>query len=177
MDLSKFDLKKLACLIYETLKSNDIDAILVGGACVSIYSKNKYQSLDLDFATYEELKIIEKALGKLGFKKKGRCFAHPKCSYLIDFVNPPISIGQEKIHHFNTLKTSIGNLKLLTPTDCIKDRLAAFFHWDDEQALEQALLVAKNYTINLPDLKRWATTEGYLKKLAQFLERRRKKKS
>ena len=97
MDLSKFDLKKLACLIYKTLKSQKIDAILVGGACVSIYSRNQYQSFDLDFVTYEEIQAIEKALSKLGFKRKGRCFSHPQCSYLIDFVNPPIAIGQEKI--------------------------------------------------------------------------------
>ena len=27
----------------------------------------------------------------------------------------------------------------LTPTDAVKDRLAAFFHWSDRQSLEQAL--------------------------------------
>lgn len=37
LDFSNIDLKDLACLIYETLKSSGINAILVGGACVSIY--------------------------------------------------------------------------------------------------------------------------------------------
>lgn len=76
-------------------KRSGIDAVLVGGACVSIYSKNRYQSYDLDFVTYEELNNIEKALEKLGFKRSGRCFSHAKCPYLIDFVNPPIAIGHE----------------------------------------------------------------------------------
>ncbi|SRR5581483_1329515 len=170
-DFSKIDLKDLACLIYETLKSNGINAILVGGACVSIYSENRYQSYDLDFVTHEELNAIEKALNKLGFKRAGRCFSHPECPYLIDFVNPPIAIGHEPIRHFEMLSMKAGSLQLLTPTDSVKDRLASYFHWNDEQALEQALLVAKNHKIDLKDLKRWSREEGFLSSLKHFLER------
>ena len=57
MEYSNIDIKELACFVYELLKNNGIDAVLVGGACVSIYSQNRYQSYDLDFATYEELKL------------------------------------------------------------------------------------------------------------------------
>jgi hypothetical protein len=169
-DFSKIDLKDLACLIYETLKNSGINAILVGGACVSIYSENRYQSYDLDFVTYEELNLIEKALNKLGFKRSGRCFSHAECPYLIDFVNPPIAIGHEPIHHFEMLSTRAGSLQLLTPTDSVKDRLASYFYWSDEQALEQALLVAKNHKIDLKDLKRWAKEEGFLSLFKHFLE-------
>jgi hypothetical protein len=168
MNLSNIDLKELACLIYETLKSNGINAVLVGGACVSIYSHNRYQSSDLDFATYEELKPIEKVLLKLGFERAGRQFSHPECPYLIDFVHPPISVGHEAVHEFSILKTSVGSLKLLTPTDCVKDRLASFFYWNDLQALEQALMVAEEHSVNLKDLKRWAKAEGFENKLQEF---------
>ena len=143
----------------------------MGGACVSIYSENRYQSSDLDFATYEEIKLIEKALTKLGFKRIGRQFSRSDCPYLIDFVNPPISVGHEAIHEFKTLKTSTGSLRLLSPTDCVKDRLASFFHWNDAQALEQALMVAENHPIDLKDLKRWAKAEGFEKKLKEFLSK------
>lgn len=170
MNFSKIALKDLACFIYEALKNAGIDAVLVGGACVSIYSQNRYQSYDLDFVTYEELRSIAKALEPLGFRRTGRCFAHVDCPYVLDFVNPPISIGNESIQHFKTMQTSFGSLQLLTPTDCVKDRLAAFFHWNDPQALEQALLVGENHTIDVNDLKRWAKAEGYLDKLKKFLE-------
>ena len=30
----------------------------------------------------------------------------------------------------------------MTPTDSVKDRLAAYYHWNDQQALEQAIMVA-----------------------------------
>lgn len=132
-DFSDIDLKDLACFVYEVLKKEGIEGILVRGACVSIYSKNKYQSFDLDFVTYDQLKHIEEVLKEFGFKRKGRCFSHDRCPYLLDFVNPPIAIGQEPIQSFETLTTPAGRLKLLTPTDCVKDRLAAYFHWNDEQ--------------------------------------------
>lgn len=39
IDFSKGTLQELACFVYETLKSHKIDVVLVGGACVSIYSE------------------------------------------------------------------------------------------------------------------------------------------
>ncbi len=62
MDFANTNLKDLACFVYGILKDNEINAILVGGACVSIYTQNRYQSYDLDFVTYEDLRIIEKVL-------------------------------------------------------------------------------------------------------------------
>lgn len=170
-EYSNIDIKDLACFVYELLKSNGIDAVLVGGACVSIYSQNRYQSYDLDFATYEELKNIEKVLNKIGFKRMGRCFSRYDCPFVIDFVNPPIAIGNESVRHFETLNTTSGTLKLLTPTDCVKDRLASFFHWNDQQALEQAILVAKDYPIEINDVKNWAKAEGHQVKFDLFLEK------
>lgn len=168
------NLKELACLIYETLKENNIDVVLVGGACVSIYSQNRYQSYDLDFITYESLKSVEKALKKLGFKRSGRCFSHEGSPFLLDFLNPPIAIGHEAIRQFKTLKTAAGSLQLLTPTDCVKDRLSAYFHWDDIQSLEQALLVSKNHTIKPEVLMNWAKAEGFIDKFQKFLNHLKK---
>lgn len=174
MDYSSIDIKNLACFIYELLKNNGIEAVLVGGACVSIYSQNRYQSYDLDFATYDHLKSIEKVLNKIGFKRKGRCFEHEECPYLLDFVNPPIAVGHESIRSFNTLKTTEGSLKLLTPTDCVKDRLSSFFHWSDQQSFEQALLVAKDHEIDFKDVERWAKAEGHQEKFMVFLKQLQK---
>ena len=171
MEFSKIDIKDLACFIYEILKSDGINAVLVGGACVSIYSQNRYQSYDLDFVTHDNLKLIEQTLAKVGFKRTGRCFVHEDCPYLIDFVNPPVAIGHESIRLFEILKTPTGSLELLTPTDCVKDRLCSFFHWNDEQALEQALLVAKDRSVDLENIKHWAIAEGHKEKLKRFLSK------
>lgn len=177
MQFSKLNIKELACIIHNALKDQGIEAILVGGACVSIYSHNRYQSYDLDFVTYENLKLIEKVLTKIGFKRLGRCFSRSDCPYIIDFVNPPVAIGKSYIRNFKTLKTAKGSLQLLTPTDCVKDRLSSYIHWDDQQALEQALIVAESHQIDLDDILNWAKAEGsYKKKIDTFLMRLRQKK-
>ena len=53
IDWQKIRIKELAALISEKLRGGGVDSILVGGACVSIYTKNKYQSFDLDFVTHQ----------------------------------------------------------------------------------------------------------------------------
>ncbi len=65
-------------------------------------------------------------------------------------------------------------MQLLTPTDCVKDRLSSFFHWNDSQALKQALMVAEEHSIDLDNLKRWAKAEGFEKKLQEFLQKIKK---
>ncbi len=170
IDFANITLKELACFVYETLKNHNIDVVLVGGACVSIYSENRYQSMDVDFATYVELKPVEKILNEFGFKRLGRSFSHENCPYLIDFVNPPITVGNEAIHKFQTLRTETGRLQLLSPTDCVKDRLASFFYWNDIQALDQAILVAQGCIIDKSSVEKWAKAEGFSDKLNQFLE-------
>lgn len=70
-----------------------------------------------------------------------------------------------------TLKTKFGNLRILSPTDCVKDRLAAFYHWDDPQSLEQALMVAERRRIDLKEVERWSKVEGNLNKYNVFIKR------
>jgi len=82
-------------------------------------------------------------------------------------------LGREfPVERFNTIKT----LKLLTPTDCVKDRLAAFFHWNDYQSLEQALMVAKKQPVNLNEIKRWSIKERMEGKYAEFSSALKKNK-
>lgn len=106
------------------LKLKGIEASLVGGACVSIYSDNAYQSFDLDFVSHESHKRIGTALAEIGFVSTGgRHFDHPDCKYYAEFVAPPVSIGVEVINRLKRLETPYGFLYLLSPTDYVKDRL------------------------------------------------------
>lgn len=47
-------------------------------------------------------------------------------------------------------------LCLLLPTYSVKDRLAAYYYWNDAQALDQAVMVAQAQKINLKAVKRWS---------------------
>ena len=72
------------------------------------------------------------------------------------------------------MKTRYGKIVLLTPTDSVKDRLASFFHWNDPQALEQALMVAKAQKVNLKEIIRWSEKEGHKDKFEIFSNRIKK---
>lgn len=155
IDWKKIGIKQLAALISVKLREHEIDAILVGGACVSIYTKNRYLSFDLDFVTHATLKEVAPVLAEVGFKReRSRHFIRSDCPFFIEFVAPPAAIGNEPIKDEAKLKTMTGTVVMLTPTDSVKDRLAAYYHWNDPQALEQALMVAKAQKINLREVKR-----------------------
>jgi hypothetical protein len=173
----KIGISQLAAIISEKLRERGIDAILVGGACVSIYTKNRYLSSDLDFVTYATLKEVSPALADIGFKRESsRHFIRSGCPFFIEFVAPPAAIGSEPVRDKVSLKTTKGTFVMLNPTDSVKDRLAAYYHWNDPQALEQALMVAKAQKINLRKIKSWSEKEGHAEKYREFLNRLRSKR-
>lgn len=61
-----------------------------------------------------------------------------------------------------------GVLTQISPTDCIKDRLAAFCHWGDRQALAQAVLVAAHQPFDMEDVARWSKAEGHARAFRAF---------
>ncbi len=176
IDWESISLKELAGYISEELRKRGIDTVLVGGACVTIYSENRYQSYDLDYVTYEDMGKVKKALLELGFSEKARYFQHEGCPWFIEFVSPPAAVGNEYIREFNSLETRFGKIKLLRPVDSVKDRLGAFYHWNDRQGLEQAINICLEQNIDLSEVKKWSQSEGYSEKYEIFLERIKKVK-
>lgn len=159
----------LAALVCQRLADNGIEAVLTGGSVVTIYSDNEYQSDDLDFISTARQKQIAEAMATLGFTRgKGRHFTHPDTKLFVEFPAPPLAIGNEPVTHTAEQRREGGVLKLLTPTQCVMDRLASFFHWNDPQAREQALMVAKRHPIDWSQVERWSKGEGMLEKYREF---------
>src|SRR6056297_626142 len=164
-------LKELAGYICRKLEENNIDAVLTGGAAVSIYTENKYQSYDLDFITFSTIKQIDPVLKKLGFFKEGRYYKHKNTNYFIEFPSGPLSIGEKKIEKVKKIITKYGYLKILYPTHSLMDRLAAFYFWDDLQSLEQAIMIVKENEIDYKEVKQWSINENELDKYYKFIEK------
>lgn len=75
IDWQKVGIKKLAATISAHLQKNDIEVVLVGGACVSLYTDNQYMSFDIDLITESSIRKIIPVLEELGFKNTaGRLF-------------------------------------------------------------------------------------------------------
>lgn len=138
---------------------------------VTIYSANAYESDDLDFISTARRKHIAAAMATLGFQPdKGRHFAHPDTALYVEFPAPPLAIGNEPVTQTAELRRAGGVLKLLTPSQCVMDRLAAFFHGNDPQARQQALIVARRHPIDWAQAERWSKSEGFLDSYRAFRE-------
>ncbi len=172
IEWSTISLQDLAGAVSSTLHSHGLEAILVGGACVTIYAPNRYQSYDLDFVTYADIKSVEKALAELGFSPKNRYFQRPDCPWLVEFVTAPVAVGKETIARFNRIRTPLGTIQLLRPEDSVKDRLASYFHWNDRQALQQAIDICQQCkNLDLGEVRAWAHQEGFEVKHLHFEQR------
>lgn len=163
ISLSDLTIGELAAYIAEHLRSKGVETVLVGGACISIYSANEYSSFDLDFIITgsSTRKKVRAALTEINFTEENRYFTHPQTPFFVEFPSGPLAIGDEPPSEINSLSFSTGNLRLLSPTDCVKDRLAAFYHWKDQQSLEQAILIARDHNIDIEEVRRWSVNEGF----------------
>lgn len=170
--VSTGEIRHIASIVCDCLLKHKVDAVLSGGAVVSIYTNNEYESKDLDFISSSDIKIIEKALGEIGFSKSsGRHFTHPETEYFVEFPKPPLSIGNMPIKKWATQNNKAGKLQLLTPTHSVMDRLAGYFHWNDKQNLDQALMVAKKHPIKIREIEEWSKSEGEIEKFEVFRRR------
>jgi hypothetical protein len=144
------------------LKKQGIDTILVGGAVVAIYSKGAYRSGDLDFVKGSLFVTkLDETMDEIGFKKHGRHYVHPECSHMfVEFPGgPPLGIGNDNSIVPDEVKVKGTIIKILSPTDCVKDRLASYIHFKAKEGLDQAILVAKNQDVNLTSIKKWCKGE------------------
>ena len=174
ISLSELSIGELAVYIAEHLRSKGIETVLVGGACISIYSANEYCSFDLDFIITgsSTRKTVRAALTEINFTEENRYYINPQTPFFVEFPSGRLAIGDEPPSEISTLRFSTGNLLLLSPTDCVKDRLAAFYHWKDQQSLEQAILIARNHDINIEEVRRWSVNEGFAEVFKKSVSKR-----
>lgn len=153
---------QLAALVSSAFQKNGINVVLSGGSCVSIYSEEKYVSLDLDFvnAAFTKKDRIRETMESLGFHEENRYFRHPDTDLLVEFPPGPLGVGAEPVKQIDELKTKTGVLRIISPTDCVKDRLTWYYHEGDTECLRQAVLVANRIAIDLKEIERWSKVEG-----------------
>jgi hypothetical protein len=155
-DFATCSVEDLWHLVAAHLAESGISVVLVGGAVVSVYSNDAYQSGDLDFVR-EALFIrqdVESVMAAIGFEKRHRHFVHQECSHLfVEFVSGPVGIGDDTQITPDTVDVDGVTIKLLSPTDCVRDRLAGFIHYGTRDMMNQAVLVARSNSVD------WNTIE------------------
>ncbi len=162
--------KEFAAVVVQQLEKHGISCVLVGGACVSIYTEEKHASRDLDFISPYSHQAITNALSEIGFTKEGRYFSHPKSELYVEFPSGPVAIGNQiPIKPEGKIKIKSTTILMYSPTQCVMDRLAAWFHWNDRRSLIHALWVCEKHPVNLEKIKKWAKQENAVEKMEIFI--------
>lgn len=165
-------LQEVAAAVGAHLARRGIRAVLTGGACVAIHT-GTYVSKDADFVLQGLVSqsALEAALGELGYSRKGAEYVHPDVKFTIEFPPGPLSIGGDL--DIAPVKLTVGRATTLglSATDSCRDRLAAFYHWNDRQSLALAVQIAQAQAVDLDVIRDWSTREG---KQAEFGEFQRK---
>lgn len=169
-DIRQMSLAELAAFVCSHLEKRGIRVVLSGGSCVSIYTFNHYVSMDLDLIDllHTTRRQLRQVLAEIGFTEMDRYFVHPDTEYFLEFPSGPLAVGNEPVSKIDEIHLETGILRLLSPTDCVKDRLAAFYHWNDRQCLQQALWVALEHGVDWNEIDRWSRREGAVEKLEVF---------
>ena len=171
--ISKMTQAEMAAYVQSHLRKKRITVILSGGASVSIYTANKYISADIDLVNvnFADRNKIRTAMEEIGFHEENRYFTHPDTNQTIEFPPGPLSVGDDPITDITEIKLTTGILKLISPTECVKDRLSAYYFWNDQQSLAQAILVVQHNRINIDEIKRWSQSSGYFREFKIFYRR------
>ncbi|MGI9290571.1 MAG: hypothetical protein ACR2QG_04735 [Gammaproteobacteria bacterium] len=163
----KSTLEEVAAIVSDALENAGILATLTGGSAVTIYSDNQYLSHDLDFVTAAVVDDLKPVLKELGFEHTGvprmSQFEHPDIEWYLEFPPSPLSFGHlyaDPSKDCKVINFPAGQLRIITPTQSVMDRLAAVYAWKDEQSRDQAIMVAKNQDIDWKALHQWFRNEG-----------------
>ncbi len=178
-------LEEVAAAVAGALEQAKIRAVLTGGGCATIYSGGEYQSEDLDWIIQSPTtqRELDDAMGSIGFKRKrkGDHYVHPKSRFFVEFPRGPLAIGRDL--KITPVRVQLGPRRItaLSPTDSCRDRLAAFYHWNDRQSLDTAILIALSRKVNVSQIRRWSADEKSTERFEEFVRelraaRREKKK-
>jgi len=168
----------MAFIVGTALYTAEISAVLSGGGAATVYAPDANQSGDLDFVLsfWSSQGVSAKAIFDLGFVEKDGGYVHPATKFTLEFPPGPLAIGDEVITQWDTLRECEKVLQILSPTDCVRDRLSWFLFYTnvDYSALDQALAVAARHEINLDKIRGWCeaehVTDGYAIFEARYLK-------
>jgi hypothetical protein len=163
-------LSTVALAVGSALRSSGIRAVLTGGACVSLYTGGAYHSKDVDFVLGASVGRgeLDAAMAKAGFSRRGDRYEHPQALFYVEFPPGPLAIGDDLAIRPVEVRRSRLRALALSATDCCRDRLAAFYHWNDRQSLRTAVQVALRNRTRMAAIEAWSRREGAAARFDEF---------
>jgi hypothetical protein len=145
----------VAAAVSAALNRQGIRAVLTGGACAVIHSGGEYQSEDVDLIIQSESTQVQldRAMGSIGFTRDFDHYVHEKTQFFVEFPRGPLSIGLDVRIEPVTIKVGRTDVLALSATDSCRDRLAAYYFWNDLQSLQTAVSIALKKKVRLDAIR------------------------
>jgi len=165
-------ISQVAAIISGCMDEEGYDPVLTGRSCAAIYAGSSIHPKTLDFVARDfTIEEVAKTMAGVGFLDSGhRTFSNKYCPYEVLLMPYPVRVGDDVVSDAKVMRTAKGSLKLLTPTDCVRQRLSMFYRWNDRDALDDALKVASKHEIDMELLRRWSDWEWANDHYEEFLE-------
>lgn len=137
-------------LFSQKLRENGVDAILVGGQAVDLYTAGVFATSDIDLLVNNRA-ITEKLLNKFGFAKQGKkkgsnqLWFNQDLNIVIQVIPGPYSGDPARLRKF---KVRNYEFRVAAPEDLIANRLysAKFWKSNPQRDLEQAIALLKLFS-------------------------------
>jgi len=114
----------------------------------------------------------------IGFNRTGLYTYEGRKSPLdVIFSPPPLAVGDDMIRNVDEIKVRGGSIKLLTPTDCTRQRLSMYYRWGDHEAFGEAVEMALQYEVDMDLIKRWSDWEWCADRYEEFAEELNKRRN
>lgn len=129
----------------EKLKKNGVDAILVGGEAIDLYTAGTFGTSDIDLLVNNKI-VTEKLLNRFGFGKEDNgLWFNRDLNIVIQVIPESYSGDLRKLRKF---KVKEYELKVAAPEDLIANRLysAKFWKSNPKLDLEQAVTLLKIFS-------------------------------
>ncbi len=173
IDFNKISLRQTVARIREHLEESGYDPVLTGKACAGVYIGTQVKPQVLEFVLKEyNINELDDAMKQIGFKRTSvNTYESKRSPFDIIFLPPPLTVGDDLVDEVVTVRARPGKVKLLNPTDCVRQRLSAFYRWGDNEALAEAVMVAKRHDIDMELVKRWSDWEWASDRYEEFIEK------
>lgn len=142
----------------EKLKDNGVDAILVGGEAIDLYTAGIFATSDIDLLVNNKT-ITEGLLNKFGFAKQGNgLWFNQDLNIVIQVISESYSGDPARLRKF---KVKDYELRVAAPEDLITNRLysAKFWKSNPQRDLEQTIALLRLFSDSIDN--------AYLDKLAK----------
>ncbi|MFH1830349.1 MAG: hypothetical protein ABH871_06195 [Pseudomonadota bacterium] len=172
VDYNKLSLRQTVAQIREHLEKAGFDPVLTGKACAGVYMGAQQKPKAIEFVVKEyNVNELDDAMKKIGFKLTSmNTYENKRSPFDIVFLPPPLTVGDDLVDDVVMVRARPGKVKLLNPTDCVRQRLSVYYRWGDADALAEAVQVAKRNDIDMELVKRWSEWEWASDRYEEFVK-------